>query len=95
MIKPTKPIEVSETRLYDGYWLKSLTINAPSPTDMAFVVANLVPYNSQTGEMFYELEKSLYIDDILKLAETDMSLANTCNTIFNEIERQSQMKGII
>lgn len=93
-ITPTTPIIIG-AKTADAYWLKSLQINAPGINDIAMVIAVLVPYNSQTGEMFYELEKYVVVDDVLKRAEMDMSLANCCDVIFKEIEKQGKSQGII
>lgn len=88
-IPPTEP------KTADAYWLRNLTINAPSLTDKAEVLATLVPYNSTTGEMFPDRAVTLVIDDVLTKAATDMQLTNCCNVIFAEIERQSKIQGLI
>jgi len=84
-----------ESKIADAYWMTNLDINAPSLTDKAEIISTLVPYNSTTGEMFPDNAVKLIIDDVLTLAETDPILANTCGVIFAEIQRQSQMKGLI
>ena len=81
---------------YDMYWMKKMSISAPSPADKAEVLATLTPMNSQTGEVASsDNDVQLILDDVLTLAESDSVLANTVNVIFTEIQRQCSMKGLI
>lgn len=82
-------------KTFDKYWMKNLTINAPSFTDKAEVIARLVPYNSETGEMFNDKTVTLVIDDVLTKAATDMELAQTINYIFVEVDRQAKLQNLI
>jgi ATP-dependent protease ClpP protease subunit len=95
MITPTGGTIELGPKIIDSYWMKTLQINSPGPNDKAIIMASLVPMNSNTGEMFFERETQLVIDDVLTLAQNDMSLANCCNVLFNEISRQAQLRNII
>ena len=72
-----------------------MIINAPILTDKAEALVKLVPYNNQTGEMFPGNKVSFAIDDILTLAASDADLANTCNVLFNTIDRLTKQNNLI
>jgi len=97
MITPTETIVIppKEGKSANGIWLKHLTISAPSLTASCEVVAVLVPFSTTTGEMFDEKAVIMVLNDVLTKAEADPQLANCCQVIFAEIDRQAKMQGII
>jgi hypothetical protein len=80
----------------DAFWLQQLVITAPSLTGKVEVSALLMPYDSSTGTMPPGNGITLRIGDVFaQVAKGDTSLANTVGVIFNEIQRQAQLQGLI
>jgi hypothetical protein len=91
----TAVIPAVSERVVDKYWLRQLVIDAPSLTAVAEVRAVLVPYNSTTGQMYEDRIVNMTITDVLIKATLDPQLGLVCETIFNEIDRQAKLQGLI
>lgn len=91
----TTVIAAVPERTIDKYWLRQLVIDAPSFTTRAEVRAVLVPYNSQTYQMYEDRIVYMTIDDALTKAALDPQLGAVCEAIFTEIDRQAKLQNLI
>lgn len=96
-ITTSTPIVVQATaeKTFTKMWIQNLNVRAPSPTERVNIYITLVPYDETTGEMSVENTKSFLIEDALTLAATDANLATTLNSIYEQVDRQAKMMGII
>ncbi len=95
MIQPNQSgsIEIP-AQVFNGIWIKSIQINAPSPTKKISANIYVCPFNSSTGEMASNNTKQIIIQDIENAAVSSSYVANVMFNIFGYVQEQVISKSL-
>ena len=85
---PNGPITPPTPPTYDGIWLPTINISAPSPTQFIRATISVCPFNSTTGLLGLDMAQTLTIPDIMTAAQTDLNIAGAMEYIFKYVQEQ-------
>lgn len=86
MITLTTPITPAP-QIWDGVWIKSLNISAPSATQPVRATVILSPFSSATGVISPNFQ-TINIADVYALASTDTNIAQVMTSLFAYVQSQ-------
>jgi hypothetical protein len=79
---------------YDRYWLQTLVMQAPSPTQKATATVILAPYSQADGSLLGQTV-TLAVDDLFARAATDAQLAGAMAALVAAVQRLAADQGIV
>jgi len=82
-IESNEPIVVPATqeKTYSKYWMKSLSVYAPSPTEKTSLTAVFIPFDGQGSVLAEGHETILSQDDLFAVAGQDPSVAQAMGAV--------------
>ena len=82
MIQPPTPI-TTQPQTYNGIWLSSIQINAPTVAGKVTANIRVIPFNSDSGSLAPQsMAKTIFIPDVMTLASSSSLAANAMGSIF-------------
>jgi hypothetical protein len=83
------PIEIpaSPAQIASKLWILSLNIMAPDPSKPVRAMIAVCPM-TDAGVLLIDKKKSLIINDLLALAQTDTTIATAVESIYNAVQTQ-------
>jgi len=71
---------------FNGVWIQSIQVNAPSPTKPIMATIKVCPFNSETGDMANNMFKTISIDDVESTSIETPSLGTAMSAIFVAVQ---------
>ena len=95
MIQPTSGSITTQPQVFDGIWLQSIQINAPTPTANISAIIRAIPFNSESGSLApINYGKSIVINNVVSASINSPEIAVAMNAIFGAIQGQIISKSI-
>lgn len=82
------------SEVYPGLWIKSLQIDAPSPTKPINVTAQIVPFNPVSGSLAIGYGKLISIRDVENASIASPEIAEAMAAVFTAIQGQVISKSL-
>jgi len=95
-ITPTNPIikPAEPEKQYDKFFIKQFILRSKTPTRSTLSVI-IAPYNSTTGEVYNDITRELYVDDVQDVASKNALVADAMTAIFAALTAYAKNQGII
>ena len=92
MIKLPEPFEKPAVpkKVYTEAWIKHIRINAPNPSEPIRFEAELIPYNSSTGEVTNNGQFNIRCEDVTTAMQTNSAMALAFSVIIETINELSK-----
>jgi hypothetical protein len=97
MIQPTGTIttEPIDAQTFDGIWIRSMHIEAPSPTKSIRVAIHIIPFNSVSGAVApANMSKMIRVEDLAAEAAQQPKTALAMKAIFDAVQEMVTSKNI-
>lgn len=94
MIQPSSGTVVVPQQTLDGIWILNVIINAPSVTGKVNAQITVAPFSSQTGTIAMDKKKTIFVDDVFKVAASSSYVADAMEGIYGYVQEQVVSKSL-
>ena len=76
----------TEEKSFPNVWVQSINISAPNPNQPVKAYIRIMPYNSDTGEVYEDGQRMIVLEDVFAEAQSNESVAVAMGAIFSAVQ---------